>query len=225
MKSRELKEGFTAGLPVFAGYFPIAVTFGLMAASMNINMRETMAFSIFVFAGASQFMALNMIQAGAGAAQIGLAVFLLNFRHLLMSTVLTSRAEISRRAVPFIAFGITDETFAVASMHSVDLTGWFMAGLNFTAYAGWVSGTAAGYVAGDFLSPMLMESMSICLYALFAAILVPAIKKFHRAGITAAIAAVLNSILSYVSLTGSGWNIVISIIGACVISFLLIKGE
>lgn len=220
-----LKEGIAAGLPVFAGYFPIALTFGLMAASINISLRETMAFSVFVFAGASQFVALNMIQSGAGAAQIGLAVFMLNIRHLLMSTALSSKLEISRPAVPVIAFGITDETFAVSSMRSGTLTGWFMAGLNFTSYAGWVSGTAAGYLAGDFIPPMLRDSMSICLYALFVAILVPGIKKVRSAGITAFIAAGFNSLLSYTALLDAGWNIIISIITACILSFIFIKGE
>lgn len=220
-----LKEGIAAGLPVFAGYFPIAVTFGLMAASINISFHETMAFSIFVFAGASQFVALNMIQTGAGAAQIGLAVFLLNFRHLLMSTALSAKLEIRRPAVPVIAFGITDETFAVSSMRSGTLTGRFMAGLNFTAYAGWVLGTAAGYVAGDFLSPMLRESMSICLYALFVAILVPGIKKVRSAGITALAAAGINSILTYAAFLETGWNIVVSIIVSCVFSYIFTGGE
>lgn len=225
MNVQETKRGIVAGLPVFAGYFPIAVTFGLMAASMNISIWETLAFSVFVFAGASQFVALNMIQSGAGAAQIGLAVFLLNFRHLLMSASLSAKLEISRPAVPAIAFGITDETFAVSSMRSGKLTGWFMAGLNFTAYAGWVWGTAAGYAAGDFLPSMLRESMSICLYALFVAILVPGIKKVRSAGVTALIAAGLNTFLSYASVLDAGWNIVISIIAACILSFVFLKGD
>ena len=225
MNKQGLKAGITAGLPVFAGYFPVAVTFGLMAASMNISLWETLAFSVFVFAGASQFVALNMIQSGAGAAQISLAVFLLNFRHLLMSASLSTKLEISRPAVPVIAFGITDETFAISSMRSETLTGWFMAGLNFTAYAGWVLGTAAGYAAGDFLPSMLRESMSICLYALFVAILVPGIKKVRSAGITAAMGGGFNSILSYIALLNSGWNIIISIITASLLSFIFIKGE
>ena len=177
MKSRELKEGITAGLPVFAGYFPIAVTFGLMAASMNINMRETLAFSIFVFAGASQFVGLNMISSGIGAGEIVLTVFLLNFRHFLMSASVSSKAAFKKPLIPVIAFGITDETFAIASMRQGNLTESYMLGLNFTSYAGWVIGTLTGFIAGDFLPAVLQESISICLYSMFVAILIPAVKK------------------------------------------------
>ena len=225
MKNTFLKEGICAGLPVFAGYFPIAVTFGLMAASMDISLWETMAFSVFVFAGASQFVALNMIQWGAGPAQIGLTVFLLNFRHLLMSASLSVKGDFRKQALPVIAFGITDETFAVSSLRSGPVNGHFMAGLNFTAYAGWVGGTAAGFIAGDFLSPMLRDSMAICLYALFVAILVPGVKKARSAGITAVFAGGFNSILSYIAYFNSGWNLVVSIIAACILSFIFIKGE
>jgi 4-azaleucine resistance transporter AzlC len=225
MNKTGFKEGVYAGLPVFAGYFPIAVTFGLMAASMNLTLGKTMAFSVFVFAGASQFVGLGMVQAGIGAGEIGLTVFLLNFRHFLMSSAISSRSSFNRTLVPFIAFGITDETFAVASLQENRLTEKFMLALNGTAYAGWVLGTAAGFIAGDFLSPLLRESMSICLYALFIAILVPQVKKSWSAGITAAIAGGCNCLLGYTAWFGSGWNIVLSILAASAAAFILFRGN
>jgi 4-azaleucine resistance transporter AzlC len=220
-----LKDGLSAALPVFIGYFPIAVTFGLMAVSMNITLWETMAFSVFVFAGASQFVGLGMIQAGIGAGEIGLTIFLLNFRHFLMSSSVASRTSFKKVLVPLIAFGITDETFAVSSLQEKLLTEKFMLALNFTAYTGWVSGTAAGYIAGDFLSPVLKESMAICLYAMFIAILVPQVKKLWSTGITAVIAGACNSLLKYMAWFSSGWNIIISILAACVIAYLFFRGE
>lgn len=225
MNQKGFRKGISAGLPVFIGYFPIAVTFGLMAKSVGISLFNTLSFSVFVFAGASQFVGLNMIQAGIGAGEIGLTVFLLNFRHFLMSSSLSSRASFSRFSVPFIAFGITDETFAVSSLQEGRLTGKFMLALNFTAYAGWVSGTAAGYIAGDFLSDMLKESMSICLYAMFIAILVPEARRVRKAGITAVIAGTCNSLLKYAAFFSSGWNIVISILVACAAGFFIFTEE
>jgi hypothetical protein len=91
-----------------------------------------------------------MIKAGIGPGEIVLTTFLLNFRHFLMSASLSSRASFSRGAIPFISFGITDETFSVASMEKRVLSGSYMLGLNFTAYAGLVAGTVSGFVAGDF---------------------------------------------------------------------------
>ena len=203
-----------AGIPVFIGYFPIAVTFGLLAVSVKISLAETFSFSVIVFAGASQFVGLNMIKSGIGAGEIVLTTFLLNFRHFLMSASLSSRASFCKGVLPFIAFGITDETFSVASMEKRELSESYMLGLNFTAYTGWVAGTVAGFMAGDFLPPVVQESISICLYAMFVAILIPAVRKSFRAGIIALIAGVCNSALGYIDVSGSGWNIIISIIAA-----------
>lgn len=225
MNSATFRDGLTAGLPVFIGYFPIAITFGLMAASMNITLWQTMAFSVFVFAGASQFVGLGMVQAGIGAGEIGLTVFLLNFRHFLMSSAVSSKTSFSRALIPVIAFGITDETFAVASLQEKRLSEKFMLALNFTAYAGWVSGTLAGFIAGDFLSAMLRESMAICLYAMFIAILVPQVRKSRSTGVTALAAGGCNWFLQYMQWFSSGWNIIISILAACLAAFLLFRGR
>ncbi len=51
-----------ASLPIFIGYIPVAVTFGLLAKSTGLTLLETFSFSALVFAGASQFMALQLIQ-------------------------------------------------------------------------------------------------------------------------------------------------------------------
>ena len=225
LNNLKLKDGILAGIPVFIGYFPIAVTFGLLAVSVKITLTEAAGFSIIVFAGASQFVGLNMIKAGIGPGEIVLTTFLLNFRHFLMSASLSSRASFSRGAIPFISFGITDETFSVASMEKRVLSGSYMLGLNFTAYAGWVAGTVSGFVAGDFLPTVLQESISICLYALFVAILIPAVRKSFRAGIIALLAGLLNSVLGYSALFGSGWNIIISILGASFAGMFFFREE
>jgi len=131
-----------------------------------------------------------------------------------MSASLSSKASFSRGVIPFLAFGITDETFSVASMEKRELSESYMLGLNFTAYLGWISGTVAGFAAGDFLPPIVQESISICLYAMFVAILIPAVRKSYRAGIIALIAGAINSGLGYMAVFGSGWNIIISILAA-----------
>lgn len=225
MKKLNLKEGIIAGMPVFIGYFPIAVTFGLLAVSVKISLTETFGFSAIVFAGASQFVGLNMIKAGIGAGEIVLTTFLLNFRHFLMSASIASRASFRKTLLPFLAFGITDETFSVASMEKGEISESYILGLNFTAYSGWLAGTVAGYLAGDFLPSIVQESISICLYAMFVAILIPAVRKSFRAGIIALTAGICNSILGYFAVTGSGWNIIISIIAASAAGMILFREE
>jgi len=221
----EIKKGIYSGFPVFIGYFPIAVTFGLLAKSVNISLFESFCFSALVFAGASQFVGLNMLHAGIGIGEITFTVFLLNFRHFLMSATLSSKILFSRLLIPVIAFGVTDETFAVAAMKKDKLSESYMIALNFTAYTGWVSGTVAGYAAGDFLPGDIQASISICLYAMFVAILIPAVKRSFKAGAVALIAGIINSILGYSGVFSSGWNIVISIMAASLSGMLLFMSK
>ena len=225
LKNTGLRDGIYAGIPVFIGYFPIAVTFGLLAASVKITLAETFSFSAIIFAGASQFVGLNMISSGIGAGEIVLTVFLLNFRHFLMSASVSSKATFKKPLIPVIAFGITDETFAIASMRQGNLTESYMLGLNFTSYAGWVIGTLTGFIAGDFLPLVLQESISICLYAMFVAILIPAVKKIPGAGAIALCGGICNSLLSYFAIFSPGWNIIISIIVASAAGTIFLKGE
>ena len=221
----EIKDGIYAGFPVLIGYFPIAVTFGLLAKSVNISLIESFCFSAFVFAGASQFVGLNMFHAGIGPGEITLTVFLLNFRHFLMSATLASKTYLNRFLIPVISFGVTDETFAVAAMKKEELSAGYLIALNFTAYAGWVTGTVAGYTAGDFLPADIQASISICLYAMFVAILIPAVKKSFAAGAIALIAGTLNSFLGYADFISSGWNIIISILAVSAAGMFLFKGD
>ena len=71
----KVKQGIVVALPIIIGYFPIAMAFGLMAKNTSISFLDTSLFSMMVFAGASQFMALDLIGAGVTWANIILATF------------------------------------------------------------------------------------------------------------------------------------------------------
>ena len=221
----DLKNGIYSGIPIFIGYFPIAITFGLLAKSVNISFLESVCFSALVFAGASQFVSINMYHAGIGAGEIVLTVFLLNFRHFLMSATIASKSFFRKALIPFISFGITDETFAVAALKEDAISDAYIMGLNFTAYSGWVIGTVAGYIAGDFLPRDIQSSFAICLYAMFVAILIPAVKKSFIAGFIAVGAGAANFMLGYFSSLSSGWNIIISILLVSAIGMLIFNED
>src|SRR5699024_1056757 len=107
------------GIPIMLGYLPIAITYGVLAKQTGLSLLEITMMSIFVFAGASQFMAVNMIGVGAGIMEIVTATFVLNFRHFVMSLSLMNRMRhinISKKAP--ISLGLTDETFAVSALNS-----------------------------------------------------------------------------------------------------------
>ncbi len=214
-------RGVRTAIPILIGYFPAAMTYGLIAKNMDIDLLHTCLMSIMVFAGASQFMALNLIKSGIATGEIIIATLLMNFRHFLMSASLSSKLEHKPRFLPIMAFGITDETFAIASTREHELSGGFLIGLEFVAYLSWNAGTAVGHTLGRVLPHAIQRSLGIALYALFIAILVPAAKRSVRAAVIALLAAGFHVLASGLEIVSSGWNIIIAILAGAAIGSLV----
>lgn len=212
------KDGIIDGLPIVIGFVPIAMAFGILSKTTGITMIDSILFSAIVFAGASQFIALNLLLLGAGIGEIVLTTLLVNFRHFLMGASLATRmTKDMKRWSPLIAFGITDEIFSVASFKEGTITKEYIISLEFVAYFAWVSGTALGYLVGGILPEVVKISMGVALYAMFAAILIPEIKKSSKAFILACLSGIINTLCKYLFNLPQGWSIVISIV---LVSFL-----
>lgn len=214
----EFKRGFQAGISIAIGYFPIALTFGLLAKTSGLSIYETILMSVIVFAGAAQYMSLSLLTLGTGIFEIILTTFIVNIRHFLMSTSLNEKSEDDHILNKMIyAFGITDETFSIASTKEETVTTGYMFGVISVAYGSWVVFSGLGHLVGSSLPQTLKESMGVALYAMFIGLLVPSMKKSVKAVFLASLAAVFNSILTFGKLMAPGWAIVISTILSAVI--------
>lgn len=209
----KFKEGMVAAIPIVIGYFPIAMAFGLLAKNTLISFRDTSLLSILVYAGASQFMALDLIGAGVNGGSIILATFLLNLRHMMMSAALAVNFHIiPKKFLPIIGFGITDETFSVISFNKDKISSFFILTLNILSYCSWVIGTMVGYAVGEILPVSLQSSLSIGLYAMFAGLLFPEISKSRNILFLSIISTLVYIILFYSNIFTSGWDIILGII-------------
>ena len=224
-ETRRFAHGLAAALPVMIGYVPAGTAFGLLAKSNLLTLADTLGFSAIVFAGASQFMAIGLMQAGTPLLQIVMATFLLNFRHFLMSASLADRTRGGVRwRNALIAYWITDETFAVASAERRTLSPSYLAGLGMVAWLSWITGSTAGYLAGSFIPQRLQESMAVALYALFAALLVPLLKRRIAFIYLAVAAGLLHTALSWAGLSG-GWAFVVAIVAPAAAGAVLIPSQ
>src|SRR6056297_3883902 len=206
-------QGIQAGLTIAIGYMPIALAFGLLAKNTGISLLHTVGMSLFVFAGASQFMALGLLALGTGTVEIIFSTFIVNIRHMLMSMSINEKAvpESNLRKMVY-AFGITDEVFAVASTREGAVGSHYLYGLSLMAYSSWVINSGIGYAAGTALPPAFQQGMSIALYAMFIGLLLPSVKKYRKALFLAGTAALLNAGL--VTFFPAGWAIIGATIGA-----------
>lgn len=216
--NKEYNQALKAGIPIFIGYAPAAMAFGILAKGCGISLLECFLFSAVVFAGASQFIALNLLMTGMGAGGVVLTTLLVNFRHFLMSASLATRMNnMEKKFLAMIAFGITDEVFSVLSFKKGPLSKTYVFILQFSAYSAWVSGTVSGYVVGGFLPEILTKSMGVALYALLLAILLPSMKSSIKSAALAISAGVLNTILIRMDILPNGWTIIV-----CILSIALV---
>lgn len=205
-----LLDGLRSGIPLAAGYIPVALTFGLLAKTTGLSLFETFLMSALVFGGASQYMSLSMLAVHTGIIEIIMTTFIVNIRHFLFSASLNQLVE---RDVPwkkafYAFFAVTDESFAVAALRKEKLTTRYMIGLGSTGYASWVFWSAAGHVAGAGMPSVLQESMSIALYAMFIGLLVPALKKQRKVLLLAGAGALFNTVFQMSGMLSAGWAIV-----------------
>jgi len=176
--TRSYLDGLRDGVPIVIGYIPAGMTFGILAREGGVPLADAAGFSAIVFAGASQYMALALLQSGAAFVEILLATLLLNFRHFLMSATLSRKLEESRAPVlAALSFGVTDETFSVASVRKGGIRAGYLAGLETAAWSAWQVGTVGGFLAGTYLPERVEMAMGTALYALFAALLAPLVRE------------------------------------------------
>ncbi|MES9682723.1 branched-chain amino acid transporter AzlC [Bacillus sp. AFS001701] len=227
-RSKEMKEGFLASVPLIIGYLPVAFTFGLIAKQADINVLNTLSFSVLVYAGASQFMGLSMYLAGVSFFQIYIATFILNFRNFVMSLSFNHQFK----TLPFwhrvyLSITLTDENFAVTTLgkkgSSASYSSIYLITLHTIAYCTWISGTILGVVFSKLIPKIISESMGISLYAMFIGLLTPAIRTNWKACLIVLVSMLLNFILS--SFLSQGWSLILSSILASLFAIVLMKGD
>ncbi|WHY68307.1 AzlC family ABC transporter permease [Neobacillus sp. SuZ13] len=219
-ESSEFKKGIQAGISIGIGYFPIALTFGLLAKTSGLSLYETVLMSLIVFAGASQYISLSLIAYGTGIFEIILTTFIVNIRHFLMSTSLNEKVEEDHLLNKLIySFGITDETFSVVATKEGPAATGFLFGVISVSYSSWVVFSGLGHLIGANLPQTLQESMGVALYAMFIGLLVPSMKKSIKVVFLAVLGAIFNSIFTIGNLMAQGW----AIVSATLLSAIIIE--
>lgn len=223
---KEIKKGFITSIPILIGYMPVAISFGLLSKNAGLSLGDTFLMSFFVYAGASQFMAIDLIMQGLSAGSIILATFLLNLRHLMMSASLSlDFKDIERKYIPLLAFGITDETFSLASFNKENLNLPFTMTIFLTAHTVWWTGCMLGYLVGEILPQSLQSSLSIGLYAMFASLLFGQVKANKKILILAIMSMTIYYLIYRFSNIGSGWDIIIGIILSSLVGSIIFRNR
>ena len=171
--------GFHDGVPIGLGYLSVSVTFGMMAVTGGLPVWAAVAISMTNVTSAGQFAGLSLIFGGGTLFETALTQLVINLRYALMSLSLSQKLE---RRVSLIdrmlfSFMMTDEVFAVASGQKGEVGKRYLFGVMIAPYCGWALGTLCGAVASGFLPPSVRSALSIAIYGMFIAIVVPVAKQ------------------------------------------------
>jgi len=172
----EFQAGVRDQLPILLGVIPFGLIFGALAGSVGIPPLAAQGFSLFVFAGSSQFIAVGLIGEMAPAIVIIATIFVVNLRHALYSASMSPHFAPLR--LPWklsLSWLLTDEAFATASTRyshgNTASAHWYTLGTGLALWTAWQVSTALGILLGGGIPATLPLAFAITLT--FIALLIP----------------------------------------------------
>lgn len=196
-KKKAIVQGFKDGFPIGLGYFAVSFSLGIFAKGVGCNVIQGIINSFLNHASAGEYAVYSMIGVGASYLEMAIMTLIVNARYLLMSTALSQRIHPD---TPFIhrigiGFHVTDELFAISINRPGYVNPFYCYGAFIVAVIGWCAGTATGIVAGGILPGRLVSALSVALYGMFLACIMPEARR-HR---IVAVLIVISFVLSYIA--------------------------
>jgi predicted branched-subunit amino acid permease len=223
-------KGFKDGIPIGLGYLSVSFAFGMMAVNMGLPVWIAVLISMTNLTSAGQFAGISLITAGAPYIEMVLTQLVINLRYALMSLSISQKADqtFSMLHRLLISFGVTDEIFAVATGQPAEIGRRYMYGLITAPYFGWALGTLIGAAASTILPETMRSALSIAIYGMFIAIIIPPAKHSRSILKVLVLSVAISFLLSYTPFLlqlSSGFAIILCAIIASGIGAMLFPVE
>lgn len=189
----EFLAGVRDTFPLVVGAIPFGLIFGALAVNSGLSPAAAMGFSLFVFAGSSQFIASGLVAQAVGIPLIVFTTFIVNVRHALYSATLAPHMKhLSQRWLLPLGFWLTDETFAVVVTRynqpdTSPFKHWYHLGSSVIMYLNWNFWSFIGLVAGQTIPDLSRYGLAFAMDVTFIGMVMPQLK--NRPMILAALVA------------------------------------
>ena len=221
------KLDFIAGLkdawPMFLAYVPIAMLWGTLAAAKGFSPLEALLMSALLYAGASQFVAIEMWVDPLPILFMIFTIFIINVRHVLYAASISRHmGGINRRLHPMLMYVLTDEAWALLERKALTqpLTLGYYVGVAFPLWPTWFLSSAIGAYIGRKLPDPALIGLDFAFAAMFIAILA-GFWKGPRTGAALFTSAVV-AVVAKTCLSGA-WYIVLGGLAGVAVAALLHK--
>lgn len=177
--SSVFSEGMKDGIPIGLGYLAVAFSLGIAAKRAGLTTFQGFLASILTNASAGEYAGFTVIAEKAAYFEMALFTFIANARYMLMSCALSQRMSPD---LPFwhrfvVGFSVTDELFAISVARPGFLNPFYTYGAMLVAMPLWAIGTSLGIIAGNLLPRQATSALSVALYGMFLAVIVPQARK------------------------------------------------
>lgn len=176
--TKSFVDGLKDGIPICLGYIAVSFTFGIMARNTGLSVFQAVLISVTNLTSAGQFAGLGIIGAASGYIEMAFTQLIINLRYCLMSCSLSQKFD---EKTPFfhrflIAYGVTDEIFGVTVSRPGKMIPAYSYGMILISAFGWTFGTFLGVLSGNILPERVISALSVALYGMFIAIIIPPAK-------------------------------------------------
>mgnify|MGYP005953429465 CR=1 FL=1 len=179
MNRRQFFRGIRVGIPISLGYLAVSFTLGITAKNAGLSAFQATLTSLLVNASAGQYAAFTMMAAQSGYLELAVMEAVTNARYILMSCALSQKLPETARPWQrlLIGFNVNDEIFGMAIAEEEKLNPFYYFGMMIIAMPGWALGTFLGTTVGNVLPASAVSALSVGLYGMFLAVIIPAAKK------------------------------------------------
>ena len=198
----DVRQGVRDVSPILVGIAPFGLIAGAAGIEAGLSAAQTMGLSVFVFAGASQLAAIELIGQDAGVGLIVITALIINARMMMYSASIAPHILGYRNQLKLLmTYVLTDQAYALSiprfqrtDLSDAHKTRYYL-GAALTLWVVWQVTTAIGIVVGAAVPPALQLDFAIPL--VFLALLSKSIDTSGRqvAAIVGAIVAVLWALL------------------------------
>lgn len=219
-------HGLRDGIPIAMGYYAVAFSLGIIASKADMTALMGFVSSFFVRASAGEYSTYTLMTVAATYAEVIAMSVVANIRYLLMGAALSQKLSETTSMLHRIMLGccITDEVFGISIAYPGKLNPAYTYGAALISTIFWASGTASGIIAGDVLPANIVAALSVSLYGMFIAIIIPPAKKDRAVLVAVAVSFVLSglcAVMPYVSeLTSGTRTIILTLVISAVAAWL-----
>ncbi len=187
--ARIYREGFRDGIPIGLGYFAVAFSLGIAAHGYGFDPLQGFVVSILTYASAGQYIGFSLYAANATLIQLIVLTVITNARYILMGVTLNQRMPEGTSLGRRVAVGttITDEIFGITIARPGIPSPYYGFGAWTAAVPMWAIGTSAGIITGTALPAEIVSALSVAIFGMFLAVIIPPARKDRMIGVAVAV--------------------------------------